>query len=110
MASKSVYIGQLNRRITIQRRTVASDSFAGQTEIWQDVACVWAAVEYPKTGSGEAQFDALHLAHTRAIFAIRKRPVEFTDRIQYDNGIWDIERIAEEGLNNYLLITAERRK
>ena len=110
MAKQGVTIGTLRHRITIQRRSVSSDDYAGTVETFTDLCTVWSAIDYPLTGSGEAQANAIHLATTAAIFKIRKRPLEFTDRIVYDSANWDILRLSPDAKGEYLDITAERRK
>lgn len=103
--------GKLDRRITIQRRTTAADKYNAPVETWTTLATVWAMVEYPITGSDEQTQQGLNVAATRANFTIRYRSgIGFTDRIQYNSETWDIERIAEDGRQSYLIITAERRK
>lgn len=37
--------GDLRHRVTIQRRTVTRDGFAGETEAYADIATVWAKVD-----------------------------------------------------------------
>lgn len=114
--------GRLDRRITIQRATVAADAFGTPIETWADWACTNAHLSYPATGSGEQQHDAVHLATTTVIFTIRYRPgVLHTDRIVYDGNNYDITRIAESAgpgktakqqapRGAYLAITTEFRK
>lgn len=103
--------GQLDRRITIQSRTTTADKYAAPVETWSTLATVWAKVEYPITGSDEQTQQGLNVATTRVIFTIRHRSdVGFTDRIQYNSEVYDIERIAELGRKSFLQITAERRK
>lgn len=114
--------GRLDRRITIQRATVAPDEYGTPIETWQDWACINAHIAYPTTGSGEQQYDAVHLATTNVVFTIRYRPgLLQTDRIVYDGNNYDITRIAESAgpgkttkqqapRRAYLALTAELRK
>lgn len=114
--------GRLDRRITIQRATTAADDHGTPIETWVDVACCNAAMEYAATGSGEEQYDAVHLATTTVIFTIRWRPgVLQTDRIVYESNYYDITRISESagpgksakqqpGRKAYWAITCELRK
>lgn len=114
--------GRLDRRITIQRATTSADAYGTPVETWEEIACTNASVEYPLTGSGEQQFDAVHLATTNVIFTIRYRDgLLHTDRIVYDSKNYDITRIAEtagpgkSGAQHaprkaYLAITAEYRQ
>lgn len=114
--------GRLDRRITIQRAVVTPDAFGTPVVTWQDIACLWANLSYPATGSGETQYDAVHLATTNVVWTIRNGlAVLQTDRILYDAQAYDITRISEStgpggaakqsaGRNAYLAITAELRK
>lgn len=114
--------GRLDRRITIQRATTAADDHGTPIETWEDVVCCNAALEYPATGSGEVQHDAVHLATTAVVFTIRWRPdVRMTDRILYDSEYYDITRKAESAgpgkstklqpaRKAYLALTTELRK
>lgn len=108
---KGIDPGKLDRRITLQSRTVAANAHNEPIETWSTLATVWAAIEYPITGSDEMTQQGLNVATTRANFTIRHRSdVGFVNRIQYNSEAWDIERIAEDGRKSYLIITAERRK
>lgn len=102
--------GQLDRRITIQSRTTAPNEFNEPVETWATLADVWAKVDYPVTGSDE-KTDGVNVTTTRVVFTVRHLSgVGFTDRIQYDSEVYDIERISELGRKSYLELTAERRK
>lgn len=103
--------GKLDRRITIQQRTVSGNAYSEPIETWTTLATVWAGVEYPITGSDEETSDKLNIARQRAIFTIRHlESVDFVSRILYGTEIYDIERIAEVGRRQYLKLTAEKRK
>lgn len=103
--------GELDRRITLQRRTVEGNAYAEPIETWATLATVWAKVEYPVTASDEATIQGLNLATTRTEFTIRfLSGLGFTDRVQYNDEVFDIERISELGRKSYLKLTCERRK
>ena len=103
--------GQLDRRITLQSRTVAADAYNEPVETWATLATVWAKVEYPVTGSDEATAENLNVASRRVDFTIRYRSdVGFIERVIYNSGTYDIERIAELGRDNHLKLTTEERK
>lgn len=122
MPNRNEKAGRLDRRITIQRATTAADGHGTPVETWEDVCTTWAHVSYPATGSGETQYDAVHLATTNVVFTIRHRDgLLHTDRIVYNSGYYDITRIAEasgppgvaphhNSREAYLAITAEKRK
>lgn len=112
--------GRMDRRITIQRATTVADDYGTPIETWADVATVWASKSFPATGSGEVQFDAVHLATTNVVFTINyRRDLLHTDRLVEGENIYDITRIAESAgpgkpqkqtRKAYLAITAELRK
>lgn len=103
--------GQLDRRIVLQNRTTAANAYNEPVETWATLATVWAKVEYPVTGSDEATEQNLNVARRRVDFTIRYRAdVGFVERITYNGGTYDIERISELGRQNFLKITAEERK
>lgn len=103
--------GKLDRRITIQTRSTTTDSYGTPIETWADTVTVWSGVDYPKTGSTESFDDKVNIATTAVIFTIRDRTVDPAEnRIQYDSGAYDIERVAELGRNSYLQITAKKRE
>lgn len=102
--------GELDKRATLQVRTVAANAYNEPVETWAELATVWTKVEYPKTGSEEAFEDNINIAATRVDFTIRYRTdVGFVERILYESEVYDIERIAELGRRDYLKITGKRR-
>ncbi len=103
--------GELDRRITLQSRTVAANAYNEPVETWADLATVWAKVEYPITGSDEVTDKGLNVATQRVHFTIRHRTdVGYVERIVYNSENYDIERLAEIGRKQYLKLTAEKRK
>ena len=103
--------GKLDRRITLQQRTVAANAYNEPIETWTILATVSAAIEYPITGSDEETADKLNIARRRAIFTIRYLDsVDLVSRILYGTEVYDIERIAEVGRKQYLKLTAETRE
>jgi SPP1 family predicted phage head-tail adaptor len=91
-----IQAGKLDRRITIQERTVTRDSAGGETVTWVDRATVWAS---KNDVSGRDQLLANQMAATGLVrFWIRHRSdVVGTDRIVYDDTAYDIQHIAEIG-------------
>ncbi len=37
--------GERNKRVTIQEKNIVRDSIGNQTEVWHDIATVWAAIQ-----------------------------------------------------------------
>lgn len=84
--------GELDRRISIERKAVASDGYGGEVETWTDIARPWAKVI---NGSGTERRAAAQVSATlSATFRVRSNAVTIAvtpvDRIQYDNALWDI--------------------
>ncbi|MEL7609496.1 MAG: phage head closure protein [Bacillota bacterium] len=80
--------GELNRRITLQAKTVTYvGGFA--TEEWGDVATVWAKVI--TTGGGEFYAAQRQIAETTCLFCIRHRAgLTAKMRIMFDGRTFDI--------------------
>lgn len=115
--------GRLDRRITIQRATTAADDHGTPLETWADWACTWAHKAYlNRSGSGEEQHAAVHLATTEVVYTIRYRQGLLpTDRIVDESQVYDITRIVESpgpGTTDnqratrraYLAVSAEMKK
>lgn len=103
--------GQLDRRVTLQTRTTAANAYNEPVETWSDLMTVWAKVEYPISGSDEETEKGLNIARRRVYFTIRHRTdIGFIERVTYDSGTYDIERIAELGRNDFLKLTTEERR
>lgn len=91
-----IQAGKLDRRVTIQERTVARDAAGGETVTWVDRATVWAA-KVDVTGR-ELLMASQMVETAQARFRIRYRSdVEQTDRVVYDGVAYDIQHKAEIG-------------
>src|SRR5574343_1217799 len=105
-----IEVGKLDRRITLQTRTVAANEYNDPIETWTDLATVWAMVEYPKTHSEEVYMDNVNIAVTATEFTIRYRDdYGFVERISYNDELYDIERIYDLDRRRYQKILAKRR-
>ena len=109
--------GQLNRRITLQRRGSAQDSFGGVQATWIDVATVWADIQ-PLSGREleNARRMASEVSHqitlryqtlltdTRAVAAYRARykgrVFNLHAALNEDEANVLITLLASEGLND----------
>ena len=101
-------IGQMKRRVEIQRKSVSRDDFGTETVSWRKVAAVWARVI--QTGvSEDFQNDAdREIALRNARIRIRFRTdVDETMRVVYDDLPWDIEGISEWGFKDQLELTVK---
>jgi SPP1 family predicted phage head-tail adaptor len=87
---------RLDRRVTVQRRTLTQDGAGEAIESWTDDATVWAEARDPK---GRELFQAdQRAAQIDRVFVLRWRAINQKDyRILYENDVYDIEEIAEIG-------------
>lgn len=93
--------GELNRRITLQIKTITYDTVNEPIETWTDYATVWAAVI---TTGGREFYAAQKLnAETSTVFKVRYNPVINTYmRIRWGNrkfeiiGVNDVDARHEE--------------
>ena len=103
--------GTLDRRVTIQTRSISTDAYGSPIEAWADTATVWAGVDYPKTGSLEQFYDAVNIATTSVTFTIRYRAVSLSEnRVKYNGEEYDIERVGEIGRRNFTTLGAKLRQ
>ena len=99
-------IGQLDRRITIQRTTVTANEFNEPIETWTDHATVWAKrSDVSATESYRAQEVG---AEITARFIIRRssdvKDVNPRDRVSFDGKLYNITRVSEPvGTRNHWL-------
>lgn len=105
---KQPRVGDLDRRITIQAKTVERDDYGATKETWSDAATVWA--QY-LPGGGDERFAAAQVyAETQARFRIRWRDdVTTQHRVLFDGKLWDILAIDEMGRRGGLEIKARAR-
>ena len=103
--TKRVHIGHLNRRITFQS-PVSTRSSTGQELLeWNDVAIVWAAMEYARTGSREQVEGDQLVASNSVVFIIRYRAgLNEKMRLLYQDEPYNIT-IIRELPNFYLELT-----
>lgn len=101
--------GQLDRRITIQQNTGGPDSVGQLVESWQNVAVVWAAMEW-KSG-GESFETSQRSAKQQVEFTIRYRPgITPKMRVLYDGSAFDIEDVRETERRETLVLIAYARE
>lgn len=85
---------KLDRRILIERRTASTDEFGGPTETFAPLATVWAAVKEADGREFLASGSQI-VAEQKAVFTIRFRMIETTDRVVYGGRIHDIQSTRE---------------
>lgn len=88
--------GKLDRRITIQRKTVSHDALNEPVEVWNGLATVWAQ-RLGQTGQEFFANDQV-LSEYKVIFRIRwRRDLKDTDRVMFEGRAHDIHSIRELG-------------
>lgn len=99
-------IGSMNESITIQTPTTVTGTAGGETYTYATFYTCWAERDYKggKEGTEGKEF----VATNKVVFRVYwKAGVTEVMRIKdAANKLYDIQHIAIEGLNKYLLITA----
>lgn len=86
--------GQLNRRITVQKKAVTYDSYGAPAEAWTDAFSVWAGVV--TTGGGEFYAAQKLHADTKALFKTRYTTgITVQHRIVYMGRVYEILAIND---------------
>ncbi len=102
-------IGNMDRRITINRQTETVSPSGDTKRAWTPVATVWAEVLQQSaseffTGYGEAETGIV-------IFRVRYRPgITTADRVTYDGTAYGIKEIKESGRRDALELRGEALK
>ena len=96
--------GKLDRRITLQSASVASDGFGQSVRTYSTLANVWAMVEYrgtPKEGEETEKLTSVN----KVRFTIRYRSdVDATTKISWKGNSYEVEGVSLEGRERYLII------
>jgi SPP1 family predicted phage head-tail adaptor len=85
--------GRLDKRVTIQTPTRASDDGGGYTTAWADTATVFAAVE-PLGGQERFAAQQIKASMTHKVI-IRHRPVNTRQRLLYGTRVFQIESVTD---------------
>lgn len=99
-------IGNMDRRITIDRETETVKPSGSVVKAWTPVATVWAEVVQQSaseffTGYGEAETGTM-------IFRVRYRPgITTADRVTYDGQSYGLKEIKELGRHEALELRGE---
>lgn len=96
--------GKLDRRVTIESRTLTKDAAGGRVETWTTLANVWAEIVTRKASESVVS-DADRSVEEKQ-FRIRYRAdiVSGTHRISYQAKSYDITGMIEEGRQHTMLI------
>lgn len=102
--------GRLDRHITLQRKTVAENSYGEPVETWKDLGTAWA--EYLPVRGAERYASMQTVGEIEIKWRIRYRPgLTPIDRIVYKGRMHDVAGVIEigrrEGLEIYTKGRAE---
>ena len=97
--------GKMDRRVTIQARTLTKDAAGGRVETWADAFDCWAEIVTSKA-TESVTADADRASEDRQ-FRIRHKSgiASGTHRLLYQLRFYDITGIIEEGRRDRLLLT-----
>lgn len=103
-------IGQLDRRIALERPSLVSNSYGEETITWVSYLTVWAHLDW-KGGMEREESDKL-TATTKVVFTVRNlgNDVDETYRVLYKSKYYYIQAINEiDGREMFLeLLTEEK--
>lgn len=103
--------GRLDKRITIQRKTLTDNDYGEPVETWADLITLW-AIYLPARGT-ERFAAAQQIAEIDTVFRIRYRQgITVMDRIVYNERTYDIKAVVDmcgrkDGIELYAKARAE---
>ena len=98
-------IGQLDRRIEIQRQVVTRDAFGGVSRRWERLAVVWAKVTQTGVSTAFSRSALTDVSERNAKIKIRWLPgINSVLRVVYQNLAWDIIGVATYGRRDSLVL------
>lgn len=103
----NIRAGEMNRRVTLQVRSTAKDSYGAQSTAWTDVATIWAAIEALSVreqlmGASLAS-KVTHTISTRFTQAVADVLADSKLRIVYGSRVFDIEGAVNVDERNFEL-------
>lgn len=93
----SIAAGRLDRRITIQARSVTQDSFGAEIATWADDTTVWAEVRPIRGSERWAAMEVTADLPMKFTIRWRNEPSTVDNRIVYGGRIYDIQSVNEIG-------------
>lgn len=103
MACNKDYItARMNRRVTLQRVSQTSDGQGGFTDVWVDVAGLWAAIE-PLSGFEKLQAMQMQTPMTHKVTMRYRADVSTKDRLAYGSRLFHIKEALNLEENGYFL-------
>lgn len=104
-------IGMMDEEIQVQRFTIGVDGYGEEVKTWETLYCLLARAEYATTGNNEIIETGLETTLRRISFTIRyEEDLKETDRILYDDDLYDIIAIQKIGRRMYTKIATVMRK
>jgi len=96
--------GRMNRRLTIQARTLSKDSAGGKVETWADSFDCWGELMASK--GSEAIAANADRPKKELKFRIRYKSGlnAASNRVLYQLAFYDIEEIIEEGIRDKMIV------
>lgn len=101
MIEKSL-IDRLNKRITIQTKTITSDGFGSHNEVWTNLAIVWAEIN-PISNKNVFEANKIDDKTTHIITIRYYASLTTKDRIKYGDRIFNIIGIINPLENNKIM-------
>ncbi len=99
--TKSV-VARMNKRVTVQEKTRATDSQGGWTDTWTDSTTVWASIEpkkaYERFQGGQLQTPATHLVKMRY-----KAGITAKSRLKYGTRVFEVKEVRNLEENDEFL-------
>ena len=96
-------IGVLRHRVTLQEKTVTEDELKQQTEVWTDIASVWASVE-PLSGREYYAAKQIHADISVKITMRYRRDVCPEMRVVFNKAIYEILSVINSERKNISLV------
>ena len=94
-------IGRLDRKITIQFRTISQNVYGEAVGAFSSSTSVWATLDTKTTGAKESVAGGLETSSQKIIFLIRYSSdvssITTGDRVSYNSKFYDIESVQEVG-------------
>ncbi len=99
--------GELNRRITLQQRTVMQDSFGEPMAVWSNLASLWAGIQ-PLSGrelelAKKVSSEVTHRITIRYQASLTDTSATAALRLLYRNRTFNVHAVLNEEETNVLL-------
>jgi SPP1 family predicted phage head-tail adaptor len=111
MPHKLVRSARMDRKITLQRKTVSQNSLGEEVETWADLATVWAEKSYRAAGESVQAAEVAAVRILRFVIRWDSAWADFSpiDRLTLDGVICDVVEVNEIGRRDGLEIFAKAR-